>query len=411
MYLLKVIMEAIYPTLLHSCSLKCKTDSWYNAKKYINTKEHIKVRKHVKTQTYNTKKIVLYPTTDQKAILKLWLNDCIDVYNMTNFHLKQILSGYKPKLNWINIRKRLNNVINQICSVNLLNKHTADYAVKHCVEMWKSAISNHKFVNKFTITDLKKSRTRKNLIIEPVSCSKSFNAIFIKQLGEMKTNLPLSLIQKNSVLQYNSHTDTFVIIVPVLMETDTVLRKGKKCGIDIGCRTFLTTYSENESYEIGTHDVTYKTFAKYYNKLDSLNCYESTIKIKKTKEKYNAKLKNKISDMHNKVASMLVKSYNTIIIGNVSTKKMVSNTKNDLHKITKRRLMTLSHFRFRMKLEMLAEKYDTTLYYTDEYMTSKTCCNCGNIKQNLGCDKTYNCENCFLKIDRDINAAINIHNI
>jgi putative transposase len=108
---------------------------------------------------------------------------------------------------------------------------------------------------------------------------------------------------------------------------------------------------------------------------------------------------------------MLVKNYHNIIIGNVSTKKMVSNDKSNLPNIVKRRLMTLSHFRFRMKLEAMSYKYGTTLYYTDEYMTSKMCCNCGNIKQNLGSNKTYNCESCRLKVDRDINAAINIYNI
>jgi hypothetical protein len=85
---------------------------------------------------------------------------------MTNQYLKQKLIGYKPRVNWINIRRELNDKIREICSINQLNKHTADYAVKHCVEMWKSAISNHKFTNKFTITNLRKSRTRKNLIIE-----------------------------------------------------------------------------------------------------------------------------------------------------------------------------------------------------------------------------------------------------
>ncbi len=411
MYYFHSNMEAIYPTLLHSCNLKCETNSWYNMKKYTNVKMYSKTREHIETNTFNTFKIILKPTLEQKNILKLWLDDCIDVYNMTNQYLKQKLIGYKPRVNWINIRKELNDHIREICSRNNLNKHTADYATKHCVEMWKSAISNHKFTNKFSIENLRKSRTRKNLTIEPSSCSKSFNAIFLRELGEIESNLPLSMIQKNSVLQYTKHKNEFAIIVPTEKAINEVFRKGNKCGIDIGCRTFLTTYSENESYEIGTHDVTYKTFGKYYKKLDSLNCYEYVTSIKKATQKYNAKLRNKIKDMHNKVASMLVKNYNTIVIGNVSTKKMVSNDKSSLPNIVKRRLLTLSHFRFRMKLETMCQKYGTTLYYTDEYMTSKMCCNCGAIKQNLGGSKTYECGNCSLKLDRDINAAINIYNI
>jgi putative transposase len=42
------------------------------------------------------------------------------------------------------------------------------------------------------------------------------------------------------------------------------------------------------------------------------------------------------------------------------------------------------------------------------YPSSKTCCNCGNKKNLLLSDRIYNCEKCNIKIDRDINAAINI---
>jgi putative transposase len=40
------------------------------------------------------------------------------------------------------------------------------------------------------------------------------------------------------------------------------------------------------------------------------------------------------------------------------------------------------------------------------YSSSKTCCKCKNIKQDLKGDKIYNCSECNLIIDRDINAAI-----
>lgn len=148
---------------------------------------------------------------------------------------------------------------------------------------------------------------------------------------------------------------------------------------------------------------------KYFKKLDSINCYENKTWVKKARQKYYGKLRNKIDDMHNKVASMLVHKYESIIIGNVSTKKMVSNL-GTLQNITKRRLMTLSHYRFRMKLISLAKKFNCSIYLTNEYLTSKTCSSCGNIKKNLGANKTYHCEKCNITLDRDFNAAKNIFN-
>ena len=47
----------------------------------------------------------------------------------------------------------------------------------------------------------------------------------------------------------------------------------------------------------------------------------------------------------------------------------------------------------------------------DEFRTSKTCCNCKNIKKELKAEKTYECKKCKLVIDRDINASINIYDI
>ena len=37
------------------------------------------------------------------------------------------------------------------------------------------------------------------------------------------------------------------------------------------------------------------------------------------------------------------------------------------------------------------------------------CHNCENLKMNLGSKKIYECDKCKIKIDRDINASINIY--
>ena len=52
---------------------------------------------------------------------------------------------------------------------------------------------------------------------------------------------------------------------------------------------------------------------------------------------------------------------------------MVSNLDGNLREITKRRLMALSHYKFRMKLKIMAIKFGCNIIETDEYLTSKTC--------------------------------------
>ena len=88
---------------------------------------------------------------------------------------------------------------------------------------------------------------------------------------------------------------------------------------------------------------------------------------------------------------------------------MVSNLDGNIREITKRRLMALSHYRFRMKLKLMAIKFGCKIIETDEYLTSKTCSKCRTINENLKGNKVFSCQNCNLEIDRDINASINIY--
>ena len=90
---------------------------------------------------------------------------------------------------------------------------------------------------------------------------------------------------------------------------------------------------------------------------------------------------------------------------------MVSKLKGNIREKTKRRLLKLSHYKFREYLKLNSLKYGNTINEIDEYMTSKMCHNCKNIKKDLGSNKTYNCENCEIKIGRDINASINIYKL
>jgi putative transposase len=115
--------------------------------------------------------------------------------------------------------------------------------------------------------------------------------------------------------------------------------------------------------------------------------------------------------MHKKVANYLLKNYEIINIGKVSIKSMISNLTGNLKEITKRRLLKLSHFKFREYLKLNSSKYGNTINEIDEYLTSQKCHNCGNLKKNLGCNKEYNCLVCGVLLDRDINASINIYRL
>jgi IS605 OrfB family transposase len=404
-------MKYIYPTLLKSANNIYK-DSWFDLKIRKNNKYRKKKKRKrevIESSYIDTYKIKLTLTDIQKNIIKLWLDDCIDIYNIANNYIKTNVNNdnIKEIINFYKLRKQLEIQLKKVCKANKLNKHTADYAVQHCITMYKSALSNHNNnLSKFSINDLLKTRRRKNLVVEPGNVSLKINSIFTKQLDEIISSSPLNLIKKNSILQFDSIKNNFFIIIPFDKIDKKEVQQHKKCGIDIGVRTFVTTYSRGESMEIGTNNN--NLIDKYNNKIDSI---KSNYELKKlSKRKYEKSIcKYSIEDLHNKTSTILLSLYKEIIIGKISIKKMISNLTCNLQAITKRRLLALSHYKFREKLKARAFKFGCKITEVSEYLTSKTCSNCKVINDKLGSSKIFSCSSCKLCIDRDINASINIY--
>jgi len=100
----------------------------------------------------------------------------------------------------------------------------------------------------------------------------------------------------------------------------------------------------------------------------------------------------------------MTKNYKFILIGNMSTKRIISKN-NSLDKMSKRIVNTYNLYKFRERLKYKCYITSTKYKCVDERYTSKMCSNCGNLHQNLGSNKVYNCENCKITLDRDLNGA------
>jgi len=134
-------------------------------------------------------------------------------------------------------------------------------------------------------------------------------------------------------------------------------------------------------------------------------------KIKKKNERMiNKKIKNLKDELHWKTINYLTKKHKIILIGNLSTKRIINNgnNKNNLNKMTKRIAVALSFYQFRERLKYKCYIRDTKYKLVDEFLTSKLCTKCGNEKKDLGTEKVYDCASCNIKIDRDVNGARNI---
>ena len=333
-------------------------------------------------------------------ILYEWFYKVIDIYNFINNYIKSYICTPIPFLDknnviqikykfindinkikevfrWQNLRDKFFNEITNIKSNSKIYKHTLDYSIKLCVEMYKSAYSNINANNikSFNVKDLKKDRRRLNLCLEPLNIdNKNKNGIFIKSirnLGIINCNKILNKlnINHNVILQYDTYNKKYYLLVPIDEKINKRLFREEKCGIDIGVRTFQTIYSYNKCYEIGKNvskhiDAINKKLDNIKSKLDNDKMKEKI--YKKTRKKYQLKLENKISDLHKKTCNFLLRNYEIINIGKVSIKSMISKLKGNLKENTKRRLIAMKHYKFREYLKLNACKYNTIINEVDE---------------------------------------------
>ena len=176
----------------------------------------------------------------------------------------------------------------------------------------------------------------------------------------------------------------------------TSTTENRLVGLDPGVRKFLVGYDPEGSVLI-VGNRTSLLIEELFGKIDTL---KSPIK----KRKLWNRIKNLISELHNKTINFLMKNYDTILYPDFRVSQMLRGKK--LHPKTKRMMGILSFHSFRKKLEWKCSVYNKNLVIVDESYTSKTCGKCGKLT-DVGGNEIYHCESCGFTCGRDINAARN----
>lgn len=244
---------------------------------------------------------------------------------------------------------------------------------------------------------------------------KGNNSFYPSIMGEIKSSVSFNT-KRTSILTYDRYTSKYILHVPREMDQKHHKTRNLKCGIDAGIRTFLTVYSKEECYEIGDG----LDFKSYFERIDRIRELYNDHKINKNKykrclAKVSDKMKHRIKDMQYKVAKMLCEKYSEIRIGILNVKSIIkrrqytdkSKKQTPLSSYNKRKLLLLSHAKFREILKFQGKKYGTKVLEVSEYKTTKTCSQCGH-ENEMGKEKIFFCVACELVAGRDINAARNM---
>lgn len=225
----------------------------------------------------------------------------------------------------------------------------------------------------------------------------------------------------------------YYMAVSVEDESQVLNKTGKKIGIDLGLKDLLITsdgvkynatrFDKNMHKRLRVHErklarrrhnaMVRMAFDKHNKVLfprTSLNDFPRYQAERRTVAKLKTKIANQRADYLQKITTDLVKQYDVIVVENLNTKAMMKNKK------LARAIANASWSTFITMLEYKCNWYGKTLIKVEPKNTSRICHQCGEKNHSFDDISTsewlkirqWQCPNCNSRLDRDINASLNI---
>ncbi|MBA7555907.1 IS200/IS605 family transposase ISMac7 [subsurface metagenome] len=250
---------------------------------------------------------------------------------------------------------------------------------------------------------------KKNLLNDSFTCPQKWRLgkgfVFIPKIGEVKWIKHRAMQGKPKSITISQDGDRWYC--SVLCEYDIEEQEKKTdniVGIDVGLKEFATL---SDGTAVGNP----KHLKKYEEKLvskqrrlnkkqkGSKNRFKQRIKVKII----HTKIKNLRQDFLHKTTSDMITKYDGVVLEDLNVKGMMKN-----HLLAKS-IADVSWSEFTRQLEYKA-KWNFKYFILIERFepTSKTCSNCGHIQDMPLSKRQFNCPDCGISIDRDLNASINI---
>ena len=394
--------------------------SWFSIKesKSINTDfiNHDIDPDPYEFELYKSKKILLDLTNRQKKIINKWLKSSICMYNETLKYIKeQFLEDSDFYPNFYKVRSALNKIKQKICNFDgSIKIHDLDSTIQLVCTNYKSAITNFQNGNikHFRMRYWKHNKSIKIMGLEKNNFKNG--TIREKILGQVKCFYNNSRCYTDNIdcdckLMHDTIENKYYLLVPKMLKEKEIEDRSEMISLDPGTKTFLTGITEDKVVEIGKECKA--IIRKYLKRTDKINNNKEIPEKKKRKlEKvYNRKIKNKVDELHWKTIDYLTKNYDKILIGDLSSKKVVNNKTSNLSDMEKRIILRFNFYVLRKRLEYKCALRKCEYKKVDERYTSKMCSECGELKNDLGNDRIFECERCERVIGRDVNGARNIY--
>jgi putative transposase len=350
-----------------------------------------------------TYKYKLKPNDEQIVLLNKHFGSIRFVYNHFLNERKTEYETNKNSINYYDNAKSLTELKkdDNYSWLKEINSQSLQDSLKNLETAYKNFFRFNKGFPRF------KSKHGKNSFTVPQSVKLNKNELSIPKFKEpIKVIIDRTfngLIKQCTI----SKTPTNEYFVSILVETEYVKleKTGKQVGIDLGIKDFAIT-SDGFKYKNNRYTKTYEKQLKIAQQ-------HLSRKTKGSNRYNNQKLKvatihkkitnSRIDNLH-KISTDLIRKYDVIVLEDLNVKGMVKN-----HKLSKH-ISDASWGRFVSMLTYKAEWNDKQIVKINRFFpSSKTCNCCGHINQNLTLNiREWTCPSCNKKLDRDLNASINI---
>lgn len=369
-----------------------------SGKHYKKTARHAHTKSQTKLPPNSVQKIRVYPTPELHKVWKQWLAAYRWVFNWAVAQLKDGFEGDLHKT------YRASPVVPDW--VRSLPGHQAQEACDEAFDAYRQAKRN-KGEARF-----KSCRARSQTIqFKPGNYKRgTWYPKTTKGLTFKASALMPSECIYGTELVYQR--GKWFACIPVRVDENPTSNSGV-IALDPGNRAFLTGYDGANVLEVGQGDI--GRINRLCSHLDNLLSRAAKSpskrqrhKMRKAANRMRERINDLVKDLHNKVASLLVKHYKVIFLPTYETSQMVMKSARKINRKSVRNMLTWSHYKFAVHLLQMAKRAGVLVIRCNESYTSKTCTNCGFVHHKLGSSKVFNCPSCRTRIARDVNGARNI---
>jgi putative transposase len=387
-------------------------------------------KKKEKAPVGRARKIRLYPTNEERQKLARWFGAARWTYNRCLEEVRDRECERTEKaLRARTVNEEVLNNDEALAWLKEVPYDIRDEGLRDLLKAYKSNFArqandpNHVFEMRF--------RSRKRLDSETITVHskhwKKKKGVYAWLRAIHSSEPKPDILQYDARLQRTKAGAYYLCVpLPLVIRDENQVPKQRQVSavvaLDPGVRTFQTCYDPTNQRCLKWGDNDVKRVYRLCYALDDLvsRCSQQkrTIphrrrwKMRCAAARIRTKIRNLIDDVQRKLIKWLCENHHLVLLPAFETSRMIGKRdgRRRINSKTARAMATWAHYRFRMRLLSKAHEYPRChIEIVDEAYTSKTCGRCGTLHHKLGGAKLFQCPQCSLRIDRDLNGARNIY--